>query len=289
MLGCGCWRAIALCPSLSLAHRPSLLPFPSAERGGRAPPARAHQVRPQRLIEGCRGQLMSEAWAASFLPLLNHALPPSRHMYACSKVIEHASLPHLTPEERKRHLSFMVVGGGPTGAWQRLLGCCQHACARIGLQHAVSAFPSPLTCAPHTPHSPGWLHTGVELAAELHDFVQEDVGRLMPHLKVRALRVAPAPPPAHGPASAAHCALSCPALPLMPRRPVARAHALPCLTSVPCCCCHCRPAPRPLQDEVSITVVDTMDHLLGAFDRQLSEYTSKHFSRAGIDVQLGTM
>jgi hypothetical protein len=54
-------------------------------------------------------------------------------------VVEHASLPHLSKEERCRHLNFVVVGGGPTG---------------------------------------------VELAAELHDFVQEDVARLMPHLKV---------------------------------------------------------------------------------------------------------
>lgn len=97
-----------------------------------------------------------------------------------SRVIEHAGLPHLTPEERRRHLNFVVVGGGPTG---------------------------------------------VELAAELHDFVQEDVARLLPHLK----------------------------------------------------------------DEVRISVVDTMDHLLGAFDRQLSEYTQSHFARSGIDVQLSTM
>lgn len=27
----------------------------------------------------------------------------------CSKVVEHAGLPHLTPEERRRHLNFVVV------------------------------------------------------------------------------------------------------------------------------------------------------------------------------------
>ena len=43
------------------------------------------------------------------------------------------------------------------------------------------------------------------------------------------------------------------------------------------------------QKDVSITVVDTMDHLLGAFDRELSEYTANHFKREGINVQLGTM
>ncbi len=44
-----------------------------------------------------------------------------------------------------------------------------------------------------------------------------------------------------------------------------------------------------MQGDISITVVDTMDHLLGAFDRQLSDYTRKHFLREGIKVQLGTM
>lgn len=47
-------------------------------------------------------------------------------------MVEHAALPTLPPEERRRHLNFVVVGGGPTG---------------------------------------------VELAAELHDLVTEDVSQ----------------------------------------------------------------------------------------------------------------
>ena len=43
-----------------------------------------------------------------------------------------------------------------------------------------------------------------------------------------------------------------------------------------------------MQDQISITVVDTLDHLLGAFDRELSAYTREHFLREGIRVQLGT-
>ena len=33
----------------------------------------------------------------------------------CSQCIEKASRPGTTPEERKHLLSFVVVGGGPTG------------------------------------------------------------------------------------------------------------------------------------------------------------------------------
>lgn len=51
---------------------------------------------------------------------------------------ERASLPNLTDEERKRVLTFVIVGGGPTG---------------------------------------------VEFAAELHDFVSEDLVKLYPKAK----------------------------------------------------------------------------------------------------------
>ena len=53
--------------------------------------------------------------------------------------MELAALPDVSPEERRRMLSFVVVGGGPTG---------------------------------------------VELAAELHDLVAEDLARLLPQIKV---------------------------------------------------------------------------------------------------------
>ncbi|KAK9085075.1 hypothetical protein Sjap_025486 [Stephania japonica] len=51
---------------------------------------------------------------------------------------ERANLPCLSNEERKKHLHFVVVGGGPTG---------------------------------------------VEFAAELNDFIEEDLGRLYPNVK----------------------------------------------------------------------------------------------------------
>jgi NADH:ubiquinone reductase (non-electrogenic) len=51
---------------------------------------------------------------------------------------EHANLPDVTAEERRRLLHFVVCGGGPTG---------------------------------------------VEFAAELHDFLAEDLGKVYPHLK----------------------------------------------------------------------------------------------------------
>jgi NADH:ubiquinone reductase (non-electrogenic) len=50
---------------------------------------------------------------------------------------ERASLPCLNEEEKRKHLHFVIVGGGPTG---------------------------------------------VEFAAELHDFVTEDLAELYPHL-----------------------------------------------------------------------------------------------------------
>ncbi len=51
---------------------------------------------------------------------------------------EHANIPGIPPEERKRLLHFVVCGGGPTG---------------------------------------------VEFAAELHDFLSDDLGRTYPHLR----------------------------------------------------------------------------------------------------------
>ncbi|EFN57108.1 hypothetical protein CHLNCDRAFT_143930 [Chlorella variabilis] len=73
-----------------------------------------------------------------FLKSMEDAKKLRRH---ASKSLEHAALPHVSPEERRRLLSFVVVGGGPTG---------------------------------------------VEVAAELRDLVEEDVTRQMPHIKVGA-------------------------------------------------------------------------------------------------------
>lgn len=135
----------------------------------------------------------------------SHPVPPMRAVMKSvddaqrlrariSRVIEHAGLPHLTPEERRRHLSFVVVGGGPTGCAARgpapPAGSCRLACGAPPLE------PWPLGCCPlstsPTSHPsralPPFVVCSVELAAELHDFVQEDVSRLLPHLKVPACR-----------------------------------------------------------------------------------------------------
>lgn len=96
-----------------------------------------------------------------------------------SKAIEQAGLPTTSPENRRRLLSFVVVGGGPTGC---------------------------------------------ELAAELHDLVKEDVEKLFPHLK----------------------------------------------------------------GEVRITLIETLDHLLNAYDRQIAEYAKELFDRQKVDLKLGT-
>ena len=44
-----------------------------------------------------------------------------------------------------------------------------------------------------------------------------------------------------------------------------------------------------MQGDIKITVIDTMDHLLGAFDRQLSEYAKDHLMKEGVKLELGTM
>jgi NADH dehydrogenase FAD-containing subunit len=42
-------------------------------------------------------------------------LPPLACLIVCSENFEAAALPTTSPEERKRLLSFVVCGGGPTG------------------------------------------------------------------------------------------------------------------------------------------------------------------------------
>jgi len=93
---------------------------------------------------------------------------------------EIASLPNTTYEERKRLLTFVIVGGGPTG---------------------------------------------VELAAEIHDLITQDLVKYFPKLK----------------------------------------------------------------EEASVKLIDTHDHILSAFDRQIAQYATSHFRRSGIDLVLGCM
>jgi NADH:ubiquinone reductase (non-electrogenic) len=93
-------------------------------------------------------------------------------------IFETASLPHLSPEVRRNLLSFVVVGGGPTG---------------------------------------------VEFSAELHDLVHEDLLCLYPHLK----------------------------------------------------------------DNVTITLVQSGDHILNTFDKRISQFAEKKFQRDRVHVKIG--
>lgn len=92
---------------------------------------------------------------------------------------ETASLPHLSNEDRKQLLHFVIVGGGPTG---------------------------------------------IEFAAELHDLVHEDLMCLYPELR----------------------------------------------------------------EHISISVLQSADHILNTFDGRISEYAEQKFSRDGIDVKIGS-
>ena len=43
------------------------------------------------------------------------------------------------------------------------------------------------------------------------------------------------------------------------------------------------------QDDVHVKLIETKDHILGAFDRHISEYADKHFAREGIEVRLSIL
>ncbi|GAB4823027.1 hypothetical protein N2152v2_010073 [Parachlorella kessleri] len=94
--------------------------------------------------------------------------------------IHAAAEPGVSPEERQRLLSFVVVGGGPSG---------------------------------------------VEVAAELHDLVAQDVARDFPHIK----------------------------------------------------------------DDISITLVDAQDRVLGTFNEDVSRYAGKLLSKEGVRLMLEAM
>ncbi|KAL4428590.1 hypothetical protein ABPG77_008902 [Micractinium sp. CCAP 211/92] len=96
-----------------------------------------------------------------------------------SECFERAALPQTTAEERKKLLSFVIVGGGPTG---------------------------------------------VEVAAELHDLITEDLVKLYPD-EVK---------------------------------------------------------------DVSIRVIELMDHVLSMYDRAIGEYTAQRFKRSGIELVLNS-
>jgi NADH:ubiquinone reductase (non-electrogenic) len=96
-----------------------------------------------------------------------------------SECFERAALPNTPEEDRKRLLSFVIVGGGPTG---------------------------------------------VEVAAELYDMVHTDLYKIYPEL----------------------------------------------------------------MKDVCISVIELQDHVLSTYDRRISEYTRKVFTRNGIDLVLNT-
>ena len=126
--------------------------------------------------------------------------PPARHT-CFAECFERASLPQTTPEERKRLLSFVIVGGGPTG---------------------------------------------VEVAAEIHDLITEDLVKLYPE-EVGVDTAAPT---------------RCPAF----RR------------SATCSFLHllCTPAASaaPQVKVVRIRLIELMDHVLSTYDRAISTYTA---------------
>ncbi|KAI9485133.1 pyridine nucleotide-disulfide oxidoreductase-domain-containing protein [Zychaea mexicana] len=90
--------------------------------------------------------------------------------------VEQASLPTTSPEERKRLLSFVICGGGPTG---------------------------------------------VEFAAEIYDWMNEDLVKWFPKI---------------------------------------------------------------LREDISVTIIQSRDHILNTFDVKISEYAERKFSREGINL-----
>ncbi|CAG9464813.1 unnamed protein product [Pedinophyceae sp. YPF-701] len=96
-----------------------------------------------------------------------------------SELFERAALPHTPLEEKRRLLSFVIVGGGPTG---------------------------------------------VEVAAEIYDKIEQDLSRLYPELTKLA----------------------------------------------------------------KVSIIELTDHVLGTYDRKISNFTKQQFERAGISARLNT-
>lgn len=99
----------------------------------------------------------------------------------------------------------------------------------------------------------------MELAAELHDLVKEDIARLQPQLRVSGA----------GPGGAC-------LVPIVCKVASHKGNKIACSVSSARDVQPAMPWPLgvadadescPLQGEVRISVVDTMDHLLGAFQR----------------------
>ena len=74
-------------------------------------PVRLRCAQPPRAVGRRPAHLVGSCGMPSPPPPAPVPLPP----FYCSKAIEHAGLPGCSPQERRRLLSIVVVGGGPTG------------------------------------------------------------------------------------------------------------------------------------------------------------------------------
>lgn len=102
-------------------------------------PGDAYYVHYDKLViaTGCRSASFNTPGVMEYAHFLKNVSEARAIRLKLLTLLEMASEPSATEEEKRQLLSFRVVGGGPTG---------------------------------------------VEFAAELHDFVQSDVARLYPHI-----------------------------------------------------------------------------------------------------------
>lgn len=104
----------------------------------------------------------------------------------------------------------------------------------------------------------------MEAAAEIHDLVVDDLLSLFPEFKVRTGCRAAAQQVTVAALYGTH---------------LAESRASSSMQSS-------QPPPFCWQDDVHVKLIETKDHILGAFDRHISEYADKHFAREGIEVRL---
>ena len=103
------------------SHQQTLaLPPPSPARPSRSRPA-SHPSCCHAAVLVLRLHLIVGLVAWTTVEALTRA--HLKHTIARSKSIEQAGLPETSPEKRRRLLSIVVVGGGPTGVEVRPTGC----------------------------------------------------------------------------------------------------------------------------------------------------------------------
>lgn len=137
-------RTVRVAPALPALHpTPEDRPSNStdgAELHAAYSPGDAYNVGFDKLVvaTGCRSASFGTPGVKEHANFLKDVREARAIRFKLMQCLELASEPNISPEEKKKLLSFRVVGGGPTG---------------------------------------------VEFAAELHDFITQDVYRLYPHLK----------------------------------------------------------------------------------------------------------